>query len=123
MPVTPNLRRKKSQIAVDSSEILQNWTAILRFVENSTEILRPNKNPACSGPEASDARRSQARTSLLACAAASGAGSTTSIRADGRMAGAARAEDDYDYLFKGAALHGHAPPSQRCRCVICALTP
>eukprot|EP00962_Isochrysis_galbana_P057911 scaffold30513_cov123-Isochrysis_galbana.AAC.1 len=25
---------------VDSSEILQNWTAILRFVENSTEILR-----------------------------------------------------------------------------------
>eukprot|EP00962_Isochrysis_galbana_P010164 scaffold2815_cov113-Isochrysis_galbana.AAC.15 len=37
---TPNLRRKKRQIAVDSSEILQNWTAILRFVENSTEILR-----------------------------------------------------------------------------------
>eukprot|EP00962_Isochrysis_galbana_P013973 scaffold3966_cov126-Isochrysis_galbana.AAC.6 len=36
---TPNLRRKKRQIAVDSSEILQNWTAILRFVENSTEIL------------------------------------------------------------------------------------
>eukprot|EP00962_Isochrysis_galbana_P033688 scaffold11326_cov101-Isochrysis_galbana.AAC.4 len=47
MPVTPDLRRnerqisdeKKRQIAVDSSEILQNWTAILRFVENSTEIL------------------------------------------------------------------------------------
>eukprot|EP00962_Isochrysis_galbana_P043302 scaffold16452_cov116-Isochrysis_galbana.AAC.3 len=36
---TPNLRRKKRQIAVDSSEILHNWTAILRFVENSTEIL------------------------------------------------------------------------------------
>eukprot|EP00962_Isochrysis_galbana_P011089 scaffold3102_cov123-Isochrysis_galbana.AAC.1 len=35
-----NLRRKKRQIAVYSSEILQNWTAILRFVENSTEILR-----------------------------------------------------------------------------------
>eukprot|EP00962_Isochrysis_galbana_P046529 scaffold18750_cov113-Isochrysis_galbana.AAC.7 len=61
MPVRPNLRpnecqisdEKKCQIAVDSSEILQNWTAILRIVENSTEILRNGLTSSIIGSEQS----------------------------------------------------------------------
>eukprot|EP00962_Isochrysis_galbana_P054297 scaffold25813_cov62-Isochrysis_galbana.AAC.1 len=43
MPVRPDVRRNERQISDEKKpnrSRLQNWTAILRFVHNSTEILR-----------------------------------------------------------------------------------